>query len=134
MQLHEGTPRMLLDKMRQPPTDGKMCGYYHRIALWPQRVKKEAPYGPPTEEDARPSHATRPDPPRACRSKRREHRLRQGPAHRRGRLEGALPACYARGVPGPRRTPLLDTDRGGQLCGRGLRKDRAEQGEGTREP
>ena len=100
MQLHEAIPRVLLDKMRQPPTDGKMCGYYHRIALWPQRVKKEAPYGPPTEEDARPSHATRPDPPRARRSKRREHRLRQGPAHRRGRLEDALPACHARGFLG----------------------------------
>ena len=55
-------------------------------------------------------------------------RLHQGPARRQGRLEAAFSACYARRAPGSRQTTLLDTDRGRQEGGRGLRKDRSEQG------
>ena len=40
--------------------------------------------------------AARSDPSRDPRPQRREHRLRQGPAHRRGRLEGAIRARHAR--------------------------------------
>src|SRR5919112_2834812 len=91
-------------------------------------------YGWPREEDARPTYAARPDPPRAPRPQRREHRLRQGSAHRRGRLEGVLPARHARGVLGSRGAPLPDSDRGGKLRGWGLREDGAQQGAGAREP
>jgi hypothetical protein len=39
--VHEGA-LCVLAKMRQPPTDGNMCGYYHRTAVWRVQVKKEA--------------------------------------------------------------------------------------------
>jgi hypothetical protein len=42
-QLHDGGVSVSA-KMRLPLTDGNMCTY-HRMALWPECIEKEAPYG-----------------------------------------------------------------------------------------
>src|ERR671917_1841187 len=89
-------------------------------------------YGRRRREDPRPPHAPRPDPSRDRGFRRRADRLRQRPAHRRGRLEGSIPARHAGRVLVARRTPLLDTRRGRPGGRRGFPEGRGGQGEGAR--